>query len=94
MSDIKNLTWADLKRIVNKIPESRLQDEVTIWGDDEQVFMIDNVQVLNEDYVDDGCCNCVPRSIMRKADQEYWKENKEDHPVVYPKGTRIINAAH
>lgn len=91
MDKIKNMTWAQLKRIVNKIPISLLKEEVTIWTDYEQRYKIDNVQVLKEDYIFDGDENSIPRSIFKKADPEFYKESKND--VTYPKGTRIINAA-
>jgi len=93
MSTNNNLTWADLKRIVNKMPESRLKDEVTIWTDDERAYKIDCVEVLKEDYVFDGDEGCAPKSVMKEGDPKDWKENRAEYYTVHPKGTRIINAA-
>ena len=93
MGQFKNLTWADLKRIANKIPESRLKDEVTIWTDDEQCYKIDAVEVLKEEYVFDGDEGCAPKSVMKNADPKDWKENRDEYYTVHPKGTRIISAA-
>lgn len=89
-------TWRDLKRVVNKMPESRLDDQVTIWTD-EQSLDVQGVMILKEGYCDDGDCGVAPISIMRGVQQDAIKAgdyDKEDWDLtpVYPKGTRIIEA--
>lgn len=88
----KKFTWADLKKVVNRMPADALSRDVTIWTEDERCYTVTNVERLKEDYVDDGDCGCCPKSIMKNGDPEGWKENKDEYGVVYPKGTRIVNA--
>ncbi len=91
----KEFTWADLKKIVNKMPENQLAKGVTIWTDKEQCFHITYVDILKEDYVSDGVDGCIGRSILKGTmTKEEWKEAKEfdSHYTVHEKGTRIINA--
>lgn len=91
MSEEKKFTWLDLKRIANRIPANLLKNPVTIWRD-EDGFQIIGVERLKQNYVDDGDCHVCPVSDMKSGDPEYWKENSDDHPVVHPKGTRILIA--
>jgi hypothetical protein len=92
MNNEKNMTWADLKKIVNKMPESRLKDDVTIWTDTEECFKVADIEILKEDYVFDGDEGCAPKSVMKVADPKDWKENRDEYYTVHQKGTRIINA--
>ena len=89
--DFKNLTWGDLKKIINKMPDSRLKDEITIWADDENCYKVDGVEVLKEDYVFDGDEGCCPRSVAKGFGANEYALLK--HEIAHHKGTRIINAA-
>lgn len=94
MKKEKVFTWADLKRAVNKMPENRLKDPVVIWNDDETCYQVTDVEVLNEDYRHDGDEGVIPNSVMKENYDDYKQGIKDgDYNVVYPKGTRIINAA-
>jgi len=88
----KLFTWADLKKAVVRIPDELLKEPVRIWTDDEQCYVISDVERLIEDYVFDGDEGVAPRSIMKNSDPENWKEYKDEYYTVYPKGCRIINA--
>lgn len=95
MEDI-TYTWRDLKKAVNKMPESRLDDQVTIWAE-EQALNVQGVMVLKEGYCDDGDCGVCPVSIIRGVISDDNKAGRHDHDdydltPVYPKGTRIIEA--
>jgi len=95
MEDI-TFTWRDMKNACNKIPESRLDDQVTIWTD-EQALNVQGVMVLKEGYCDDGDCGVAPLSIMRGIVEDEKKAGNHDPEdwdltPVYPKGTRIIEA--
>ena len=85
-------TWGDLKKAVNRIPDQLLKEPVRIWTDDEQCFVISDVERLKEDYVFDGDEGVCPKSIMKSGDPKDWEENKDEYYTVYPKGCRIINA--
>jgi hypothetical protein len=89
---MKSLTWAQLKKAANKVPEKLLQNEVVIWTDDERAYKISDIEILKEDYLFDGDEGCAPRSILKEGDPEDFKENEEDYYLIHPKGTRIINA--
>lgn len=91
-------TWRNLKKVVNRMPESRLDDQVTIWTD-EQALDVQGVMILKEGYCDDGDCGVAPISIMRgvradekKADAVGFDLSDFDLTPVYPKGTRILEA--
>lgn len=87
------LTWAELKKIVNEMPEDLLQNQVYAWNANDaepQGLPIEGVQKLEEDYVYDGDEGCCPKSEFAKnggydADENY---------VVHPAGTTILVYTH
>lgn len=87
MSTYKKFTWYDLKRVIDKMPEARLKDEVRGWKDEDGVT-ITGVEILKEDYHDDGDIGTWPKSIML---ENLGDDDEEDYPLVFPKGTRILN---
>ena len=91
----KKFTWANLKRIANRIPDNRLKDEVVIWTDDEKGYVVKGVEVLKEDYLFDGDEASAPRSVMRdiiKEEKQAGTYEDGEYPVVHPKGRRILYA--
>ena len=93
----KTLTWAEMKKIVNRIPKDRLKDEVIIWtdrDDDASAFRVRSVDRLEEDYLS-GEEGCIPRSVvnsLKKDDPEQWEDEFKDAHIVHQKGKRIIYA--
>jgi hypothetical protein len=85
-------TWRDMKRVVNKMPESRLDDQVVIWDmeSDGRALKVEQVEILKEDYHDDGDVGTWKKSDMRAGLDA--TDSEDSFPVIYPKGTRIINA--
>ncbi len=89
----KKYTWADLKRMVNRMPDHLLKLQVYIWPtDEERALVVTGIERLTEDYVHDGDVGCCPKSIMKSGDPDDWKENQDEYYLVHPKGTRILNA--
>lgn len=82
----KIFTWYDLKRVIDKMPVSRLKDEVRGWRDEEGV-MVTGVEVLKEDYHEDGDVGTWPRSVML---DNLGDDDEDDYPLVFHKGTRIL----
>lgn len=91
MATEKKFTWADLKRIVNKIPAARLKDSVIIW-EDERGATVTRVRILEEDYHEDGDTGTWPKSIMKSEIKGSTDYTADDFPRVFKKGTRIIEA--
>lgn len=93
----KTMTWAEMKKIVNRIPKNRLKDEVIIWtdrDDDASAFRVRSVDRLDEDYFS-GEEGCVPRSVvneLKRDDPEQWEDEFADSTIVHHKGKRIIYA--
>jgi hypothetical protein len=81
-----------MKRVVNKMPESRLDDQVVIWDmeSDGRALKVEQVEILKEDYHDDGDVGTWKKSDMRAGLDA--TDSEDSFPVIYPKGTRIINA--
>lgn len=95
MKNKEKFTWADLKRIANKVPESRLKDEVVIWTDEERGLLVHNVEILSEDYLFDGDEATAPRSVMKEIIDEEKRNGTYvdgEYYVVHPKGRRILYA--
>jgi hypothetical protein len=89
----KDFTWADMKRMVNRMPPELLKLKVYIWPNDEETaLVVTGIERLKEDYVHDGDVGCCPKSIIKSGDPIVWEENKDEYYLVHPKGTRIINA--
>lgn len=87
----EKFTWADLKKIVNKMPASALKREVVGWKEESGV-VVTGVMILKEDYLYDGDEGCAPRSTLQDAIAEAKKDGWEDeYHVVHPKGTRILD---
>lgn len=55
----EKFTWQNLKDVVNTLNEEQLKNEVIWWGD-ERGGKIVYVEILNDDYVDDGDCGVMP----------------------------------
>lgn len=95
-SENTKFTFRDLKRIINKMPESRLGDNVVVW-EDEKAIHIEGVLILEENYVSDGDVAVCPISIIRENiayDKKYGRYDPDyyDLTTIYPKGTRILQA--
>lgn len=89
----KKITWADLKKIVNEMPEELLQNQVYAWNSndaDPEGLVLEEGQKLEEDYVYDGDVGCSPISIMKDSGDYDPKENY----VVHPAGTIILLYTH
>jgi len=93
----KPFTWATLKKIVSKIPNDRLNDEVIIWtgrDDDASGFIVKDVEILKEDHLQDDE-GCTSKSVMKETIDEEKKagtHDPTDYPVVLYKGQRILYA--
>ncbi len=85
---LEPFTWSDLKKAVNEIPEDHpcLNKQVVIWGDDRG-FALDGVDILEEDFLNDGDEGCAPASQLKEAIEE---NPDDDFHVVHEKGTRIL----
>jgi hypothetical protein len=96
MKTEKEFTWADLKKAVNRMPADKLKMPVTIWTDDEHCYIVQSVFRLEEDYVDsESGEGCAPKSVMKESIQQSKLDgtySEGDYAVVYPRGTRIIEA--
>jgi hypothetical protein len=87
------ITWADLKKAVNELPEDLLTTKVVLWpfSDGEEAWNLVEVMTLEEDYVFDGDSGCAPLSVMKESvSAEEWEEAKDEHHLVFPKGTPIL----
>jgi hypothetical protein len=83
----KKFTWADLKKIVNKLPAHLLKSPVIGWHEDSEAgIKIVYTEKLKEHYVFDGDEGCAPINLMKKED-DY---DPEDNYIVHPKGTIIL----
>lgn len=90
----KEFTWADLKRIVNRMPKKHLSKPVVIWEGDS-ALRVEGVEVLKQDYLYDGDEGCCPRSEMKdvlEENKQLSEEDQTDFYVVHEKGTRILYA--
>lgn len=88
----ETLTWAELKKAINRMPKKHLNKPVCLWAD-EQGFKIVEVEILKEDYLFDGDEGCAPRSTMKEVidgEKDFPPEDKGDYYVVHEKGTRIL----
>lgn len=87
------LTWGELKKIVNEMPEELLQNQVCAWNANDASppgLLISSVQKLPENYVYDGDEGCAPLSTF-KNDGEY---DAHENYVVHPTGTVILIYSH
>lgn len=89
----KKLTWAELKKIVNEMPEELLQNQVYAWNANDcepEGLGINGIQRLEEDHVFDGDEACVPVSAFKEAGEL----DPEENYVVHPAGTVILIYTH
>ncbi len=96
-TQVVKFTWADMKRIVNRIPDNILKEQIIIWPDDndEKGYKISCIEVLKEEYVHDGDAAACPKSIMKNSiSKDEWDEGVKDgdYYTIFPKGMRIIIA--
>jgi len=95
MQTSEKFTWNDLKAIIDSMPAELMNEQVVIWHEDDDAPMpgmkVTGFEILDEDYVFDGDEGVAPLSVMKDGDPEGWQEYKEDCPVIYPKGSRILN---
>lgn len=87
------LTWGELKKIVNEMPEEFLQNQVYAWNAndaDPQGLPINSILKLQEDYVYDGDEGCDPLSIAKESG-EY---DPDEHYIVHHAGTIILIYTH
>lgn len=84
------ITWAELKEIVNKLPDNILRQPVTIWNSSEDAGSVAiGVKTLDEDYHFNGDEGCGPISLIKEHDDDF-EENKDDYYLVHAVGTPII----
>lgn len=93
----KEFTWADLKRLANKIPASQLKTPVIIWAGEEWEagFKVTDFQILKEDHFFDGDQGCAPKSALKELIEENERlpeDERTDYYLAHKKGTRIIHA--
>lgn len=85
-----NITWAELKEIVNKLPEQILNQAVTIWNSSEEAGSVAiSVKILGEDHHYDGDEGCAPISIIKENFDDY-EEHKDEYYLVHAYGTPIL----
>lgn len=94
MEKTKQLTWLELKKVINEMPESLLGTPVILWptDNDESGIIISEVDVLDEDYLYDGDEGCAPESVMKETSDSWGKEEEEEHYIIHAKGTPILYA--
>lgn len=86
----KFITWAELKEIINKLPENILNQNATVWnGSEDAGSAVVGVKLLNEDWHYDGDEGCAPISIIKENYDDY-EENKDTYRLVHATGTPIL----
>lgn len=90
------MTWNDLKKFCNELPENELEKNVILWREEEAITDISAVALDEDHYVDkegeisDGC--------FPLSDAEHWiRTSPEDYPdgidgfeKVYDKGHPVL----
>ena len=76
----KKFTWADLKKVVNELPEDMLWRDVRWWGE-ERGGTVKSVSLLDEVYVqnDEGF---EPMSAHEGSEDSYYEGS--ELPAGYP----------
>lgn len=77
----KNIIWQDVKEFVNSLNEEQLQQPMRYWGE-EKAGGIFAISILQEDFINPSG-ECVEPSSTYEFD--------EDEPIVYPKGTILLD---
>jgi hypothetical protein len=92
MKTKKTFTWADLKKVTNRVPKSLLHNPVIIWAEDgEKAFVAAGVEILKEDHLYDGDEGCAPKSVLKESIADAKLTGDEDeYYLIHQKGTRII----
>lgn len=84
------ITWAEVKEIVNKLPDRILNQSVTIWNSSEDAGSVAvGVKTIEEDYHYDGDQGCAPLSVIKDNYDDY-EENKDEYHLVHAVGTPIL----
>jgi hypothetical protein len=83
-------TWADIKAIVNGLPENILKQPATIWTEAEDTgHCVTGIKILDEDHHYDGDSGCAPLSVIKENDDDF-EENKDEYHLVHAVGTPIL----
>lgn len=86
----KKITWAEIKEIVNGLPDNILNQAATIWDEaEENGHCVTGIKILEEDWHFDGDEGCAPISILKEQYDDY-EENKDEYHLVHAKGTPIL----
>lgn len=80
----KNLTWQDIKTFANSLTEDQLSQTVRYWGD-EKAGGVFAISILNEDFINASGEGVDPVS-------NYETSEIEDEPIIYTKGTILMDA--
>lgn len=92
--EVNKMTWADLKKVVNELPEELLDQKIVLWPleDGEEAWNMVEVMKLEENYVFDGDMGCTPESALRESYDEELSEDEfqKEHYLVFEKGTPIM----
>lgn len=86
MDESKKLTWGELKKFVNELPEDELTKDVIWWGDDRGGVM-DSVYRLDEDYIN---MDYGYEPISGYENEEEYAEELENNERI-EKGTPILS---
>lgn len=86
----RRVTWAEIKEILNNMPESILSQKVTIWTESEdEGHLVASIKILEEDHHYDGDEGCMPISQMKELYEDYY-ENKDEYHLVHTAGTPVL----
>lgn len=77
-------TMRQAKEMLNRVPEELLDKPLMWWGEEEGGFA--SMQYLDEDWINPSGESVEPKSVYTDEG-----EDMDDEPVVYPKGTVIVD---
>lgn len=84
------ITWAEIKELVNKLPEDILKQRCTIWNESEDNgHSVTGIKILDEDWHFDGDEGCMPLRLLKEHNEDY-EENKDEYHLVHATGTPIL----
>ncbi len=90
------MNWKQLKDFCNSLPESELEKNVMLWGEDEAVTDISAEQLKEDNYVnnefpEDGCFDKTEAESQIKMNPEDFPNSLEHFKKVYDKGNPMLH---
>ena len=86
----KKVTWAEIKEVLNNLPDNILSQYATIWnGSEDAGSAVVGIKILDEDWHYDGDEGCAPISHFKEHYDDF-EENKSTYHLVHATGTPIL----